>query len=214
MVTQRVGAALAAFTDAQLDIRILMLRNQIQHGWTLASVGVPIEGMFNRMARRPHIPMPQPAAMTSTGHLAAETAALAGWLRADSGLRELAATGDLTALRAASAGFGAAFDAAVQRVGHRGPGEAELASPVIADAPDLLLAAAALAARDNPAAPAMHRADPVTRRAEATRTSRELAWDSTARATNQLRIALREKGMRLADRSDPRGGRGCVLPDL
>ena len=197
-VAQRDGAALAACTAAQLDIRILMLRNQIQHGWTLTSVGVPIEGMINRLARRPHELIPQPAAMTSTAHLAAETAALAGWLRADRGLRDLAAAGDLTALRAASAGFGAAFDAAAQRVGHRGPGEAELANPVIADAPDQLLAAAALSARDNAAAaPERHRSDPVTRRADAARTARELAWDSTARATHQLRITMREKAIRL-----------------
>ena len=180
-----------------------MLRNQIQHGWTLTSVGVPIEGMLNRLARRPHELIPQPAAMTSTAHLAAETAALAGWLRADRGLRDLAAAGDLTALRAASAGFGAAFDAAAQRVGHRGPGEAELANPVIADAPDQLLAAAALSARDNAAAaPERHRSDPVTRRADTARTARELAWDSTARATHQLRITMREKAIRLvAERS-------------
>jgi hypothetical protein len=199
LAMQQRSTAVTSLTDAEIDVRIPMLRNRIQHGWVLASVGVPIEGMFSRIARRPHCLIPQPAAMTSTGHLAAETAALAGWLRGDSGLRELAVAGDITALRASSARFGAAVDQAVARVGHRGPGEAELANPVVADDPGQLLAAAALAAGESANERAnTPRADPLARLANDARTSRELAWDSTARATHQLRVILREKGSRLA----------------
>jgi nucleoside-diphosphate-sugar epimerase len=193
--------SVTSLTDAQLDVRIPLLCNRIQHGWALASVGVPIEGMFNRIARRPHCLLPQPAAMTSTGHLAAETAALAELLRGDDRLRELAVAGDITALRACSARFGAAYDQAVARVGHRGPGEAELANPVLADDPAQLLAAAALAAGNGATEPTnAPQADRLARLADAARTSRELAWDSTTRVTQELRIILREKGSRLAER--------------
>jgi len=105
-------------------------------------------------------------------------------------------------LRRGAAGpdFAAAFDAAVREVGHRGPGEAELANPVIADDPGLLLAAAELAATEE-APPAVEPdrppSDPISRRIARSRSARETAWDSTARATHQLRILLREKGSRL-----------------
>ena len=199
MVAQRDGAALAAFTDAQLDIRILMLRNQIQHGWTLTSVGVPIEAMLNRLARRPHDADPatgrhdlhRPSGRRDRRAWpggCAPTGGCANWRQP--------ATSPLCVQRRPDSA--PPSTPPLQRVGHRGPGEAELANPVIADAPDQLLAAAALSARDNAAAaPERHRSDPVTRRADTARTSRELAWDSTARATHQLRITLREKAIRL-----------------
>jgi nucleoside-diphosphate-sugar epimerase len=198
---QRGGAALAAMSDAQLDVRILLLRNQIRQGWTLTALGVVIEAALSRVARRQLPLLPHPAAMTSTSHLASETAALAGSLRNDHRLRELAMSGDLAALKSWSGGFSAMFDAAVARVGPRGPGEAELANPVVADEPEQLLAAAALAARESiPAVQDAHRSDPWSRPADSAHASRELAWDNTARATHQLRITLREVGSRLAGR--------------
>ena len=39
--------------------------------------------------------------------------------------------------------------------------------------------------------------DPISRRIARSRSARETAWDSTARATQQLRILLRERGSRL-----------------
>ncbi len=195
------GAALATMSDAQLDVRILLLRNHIRQGWTLAALGAVIEAALSRLARRTQPLTPHPAAMTSTSHLAVEIAALAGSLRTDRRLRELAMSGDLAALRSWSGGFSAMFDAAVARVGHRGPGEAELANPVIADEPEQLLAAAALAARESfPAEEEVDRSDPWSRPADNAHASRELAWDNTARATHQLRMTLREVGCRLASR--------------
>lgn len=176
---------LGTLSDARIDTRMMLLCNQIQDGWELSSLGVSIEGAFNRLARRPAALTPPPATMTSTGHVAAHTAVLAGLLRRG----------------AAGPEFAAAFDAAVRDVGHRGPGEAELANPVIADDPGLLLAAAELAATEE-AVPAVEPerppSDPIGRRIVRTRSARETAWDSTVRATHQLRILLRENGSRMA----------------
>ena len=200
---RRDSAAVAVLTESQIDARILFLRSLIGQGWALAATAATVQGVFNRLARRPGAVVAPPDALTCTGQLAGETAALAGWLRTDARLRELAAAGDLTAVRRASAGFGTAFDAAIRRVGHHGPGEAELANPVIADAPDQLLVAAALAAGDVVAGEAPGRSvDPLARRADAAGGCRELAWNSTALATHQLRITLREKGVRLFGRRD------------
>ena len=194
------AVTLSHLTDAQSDVRILRLCNQIQRGWELCAVGAAVEGVLDRLARRPGPRIPQPAAMTSTGHLAGETAALAELLRADDNLRRLVSVGDVDAMRRAAPVFTAAFDAAVRRVGHRGPGEAELANPVIADEPGQLLAAAELASGENrPAPQPAPPADPLGRRAWAIRTARESAWDSTARATHQLRTTLRAKASRLVD---------------
>lgn len=193
-------AAVEALTDAQLDARIRLLRNQIQQGWTLAGVGALAEGVLARAARRPHPVLPLPSVITATSHLSVETAALADALRSDAELRSLAAAGDLAGLRSGAPAFAAAFDAALSRVGHRGPGEAELSNPVLAESPEALLAAAALAAGTAPETPGAEQADPVTHRADAVATGREQAWDATARAINHLRVALRESGSRLSKR--------------
>ncbi len=182
--TERNAEALAAMADARLDTRILLLCNMIQQGWELSTIGTSIEGALNRLARRPGSLPPQLTTMTSTGHLAAHTATLAALMRDG----------------AAESALAAAFEAAVREVGHRGTGEGELANPVIADQPGLLLAAAELASTDGApwsAAPARPPADPLGRRAARACATREAAWDSTARVTHQLRMVLREKGSRM-----------------
>jgi len=68
---------------------------------------------------------------------------------------------------------------------------------VIADEPAQLLAAAAIAAQNGTAQPPEARTDPLSRRVAALHAARELAWDTTARATHELRITLREKGARM-----------------
>jgi len=197
--TERDAPTLTAMTDAQLDTRMLRLCALIQQGWELSTVGTSVEGAFNRLARRPGSLIPHPSATTSTGHLAARTAGLAALLRDDEAARALASAGDLDALRRAAPAFGSAFDAAVREVGHRGTGEAELANPVIADETGLLLAAAGLASGDGAADANRQSAEPAGRRAAAAYDAREAAWDGTARATHQLRMALREKGSRMRD---------------
>lgn len=60
-------------------------------------------------------------------------------LAADPPLCALAADGNLASIRALAPKTAAAVDAAVARVVHRGPGDAELASQTFADDPAMLL---------------------------------------------------------------------------
>jgi phosphohistidine swiveling domain-containing protein len=82
-----------------------------------------------------------------------------------------------------------AFDSAVARIGHRGPGATELAMPVLADRPDALLAAANRVPRSG-----WPGEEPQLPGAQA---CRALAYDTTVRFTHQFRLAVRELGRRL-----------------
>jgi hypothetical protein len=118
-----------------------------------------------------------------SGLVATETAELAAVLRADPPLRALAREGNVGSIRALSPTTAGALDAALARIGHRGPGEAELAGTVFGDDPAMLLRAAAEAAE----------AAPVTEPGAGTR---EVAHDATIRFTHELRMTLRELGSR------------------
>ncbi|OBF11391.1 hypothetical protein A5727_20980 [Mycobacterium sp. ACS4331] len=198
------GGSWEAMTDAGLDTRILLLRDRIAQGWVLASTGALVENLLLRLADRDRDGIPSPSEMTATPHLAQATALLAYELRRNPRLREVAESGDLGALRAESPSAAAVITAAIGRVGHRGPGEAEFANPVTADCPGQLLAAAALAVDigAEPVVESRRGLPTLLRQAEQIRTARELAWDVTMRNTHELRTALRTKGVRLtANRS-------------
>lgn len=142
-------AALDALTDAALATRALLLRDRIQHGWVLSGVGT-------HLARLTGAPLVwrakgDPAAL-GKGEIEVEPTvvtidALAELLRADEDLLALAGWGDVSAVRSRSPEFAAAFDDALTRIGHRGPGETELSNQTFAQRPELVLNAAAAAAR-------------------------------------------------------------------
>lgn len=192
------AAQLASLPDAALEVRIGLLRDRIHQGWILTALwlidtGVTAATLEHGKAARgvPGVDM----IMESTV-VAAETARLAAMLRADPPLCALAADGNLASIRALSPTTAAAVDAAVARIGHRGPGDAELASQTYADDPAMLLKAAGEVAADT-AAP--NEPPPTTlaqRLATNARESRELAHDTTLRFTHQLRLTLRELGSR------------------
>lgn len=187
-------AELGLLPEAALEVRLRLLRDRIHQGWILnalwlidagVTAAVPVHGPAARGV--PGIGM-----ITESGLVAAETAELASALRADPPLCALAADGNLASIRALSPKTAAAVDAAVARIGHRGPGEAELASTTFADDPALLLIAAADAATHPPAD-----SSPLTlgeRLAANARGSRELAHDTTMRYTHELRMTLRALG--------------------
>ncbi|MDD4866961.1 MAG: hypothetical protein PHQ28_07560, partial [Mycobacterium sp.] len=88
----------------------------------------------------------------------------------------------------------AALDAALDRLRHRGPGEAELAGTLFGDNPAGLLMTASEFAAAVPGDPV-----PATlprRLAASAHGSRELAHDITLRFTHELRMTLRELGSR------------------
>jgi len=118
-------------------------------------------------------------------------------LRSDRLMRALAREGDLVSVRTLSPNGAAALAAALTQIGHRGPGEAELANPTFGDDPAMLLGAASNVA-ETTAAPT-EPTPPATlahRFAAGARDSQELAYDTTIRFTHELRMALRELGSR------------------
>jgi hypothetical protein len=130
--------------------------------------------------------------MIVESHLvAAEIAELAAMLHADPPLRALAREGNLASVRTLSPTMASALDAALARVGHRGPGDAELSSPTFGDDPTMLLLAAAADPEHATPPPT-----PAPRASGHTGPSRERSHDATLRFTHHLRMALRELGTR------------------
>jgi len=191
------AAELVSLPDAGLEVRLRLLRDRIHQGWILTALWLVDAGVT--------------AAASGLGmimdgrRVAAETAELAAALRADPPLCALARQGNLASIRALSPDTAAALDAAVARVGHRGPGEAELASLMFGDDASTLLTMAS-ELTETPEAPAAP-ADAVAPTPPATfarrltgdaRRSREVAHDTTLRFTHELRMTLRELGSRRA----------------
>ncbi len=196
------AAQLMSLPDAGLEVRIPLLRDRIHQGWILTAMWLIDTGVT--AAALEHTRAGQSVAgvgmiMEST-RIAAEATELAAVLRADPPLCALAREGNLASIRALSPTVAAALDAVVARIGHRGPGEAELASPTFSDDPSMLLMAAAVDAVDTVAAPAPAEPTPpatlARRLATNARGSRELAHDTTLRFTHELRMTLRELGSR------------------
>jgi nucleoside-diphosphate-sugar epimerase len=194
------AALLAALPDAALGVRLRLLRDRVHQGWILTALWLIDSGVtaaaleHTRAASRVSgLDM----IMEST-RIAAETAELAAALRGDPPLCALAREGNVGSIRALSPDTASALDAAVARIGHRGPGEAELASPVFSDDPAMLLMAAAESAAIAAATPTEPTPPPTLARRMAAhaRGSRELAHDTTIRFTHELRKTLRELGSR------------------
>ncbi len=191
---------LAAMSDAQLETRADLLRNRIQQGWGLTALWVIDAGIAAATLEhaRAHVAVSGVDALLDSHQVATEIAALAALLRRrDQRLRTLAGDGDLDGIRALSTYVARAFEDALARIGHRGPGEVELANRVFGDDPAALLVAAADAAAKPPAEPASPEGGRLAQRAAANaRASRELAYDTTMRFTHELRMVLRELGSR------------------
>jgi hypothetical protein len=132
----------------------------------------------------------------------AKISSLAALIRGDLPLCALAVDGDFAGIGAHSQTIGAAFADAVSRIGHRGPGEIELANLMIGDDPAVLLAEAGRAATElpRPMPPAAAGEKLPDRLAASARASREMAYDTTIRFTHELRMTLRELGSRFVAR--------------
>jgi nucleoside-diphosphate-sugar epimerase len=196
---------LALLPDAGLEVRVRLLRDRIHQGWILTGLWLIDTGVtaatleHTRAASR----VPGLGMIVESTRIAAHTAELAAVLRGDPPLRALAKEGNVGSVRALSPGTAAVLDAAVARIGHRGPGEAELASQVFGDDPAMLLTAAAEAAEASVASEAAAADAAPTpppslarRLAANARGSRELAHHTTMRFTHELRMTLRELGSR------------------
>lgn len=204
-VERLAPAALASLPDASLEVRVRLLRDRIHQGWILTALWLIDTGVTAAALERTQAgdSVDGVGMIVESSRVTAETAELAAVLRGDPPLRALAREGNVASIRALSPDTAATLDAAVARIGHRGPGEAELASPTFADDPAMLLMAAAEVAvasdgAESDAAPG-DRTPPATlsqRLAANARGSRELAHDATLRFTHELRMTLRELGSR------------------
>ncbi|MGH3968420.1 MAG: NAD-dependent epimerase/dehydratase family protein, partial [Mycobacterium sp.] len=180
------AAHLSALSDAGLQVRIYLLRERIQQGWGLTALWLIDTGITAAALERTaaSTPVSGVGALLESRRVSAEIAELAVMLRRDPRVHALAAHGDLAGIRALAQSAAAEIDSVVARIGHRAPGEAELANPVFGDDPAMLLVAAAAAPiGQEPTADTL--AERLTANA---RLSRETAHDTTMRFTHELRM--------------------------
>ena len=201
---EHLGALqLMSKSDAELQVRIRLLRDRIHQGWRLTGLWLIDSGITAATVQRAglHVTVSGVGTLLRSDAIEAETTALAGLIENDAQMCALALDRDLDGVSAISPTIGAAFASAVGRIAHRGPGEVELANLMFGDDPAMLLAAAGHAANDipRPVKPAGSEANLYERMAAAARASRELAYDTTIRFTHELRMTLRELGSRLLD---------------
>jgi nucleoside-diphosphate-sugar epimerase len=197
------AAQLIWLSDAQLQVRIRLLRDRIHQGWGISGRWLIDSAITAATVGRNglQVAVSGIGALLESDAIAAETSSLATLIRNDEQLCALALERDLDAVNAQSATIGVAFASAVCRIEHRGPGEVELANLMFGDDPAMLLAAAGRAAIDlpQPMSPAGSETKLSERMAASARASRELAYDTTIRFTHELRMTLRELGSRYVD---------------
>ena len=173
----RDAASLTSLGDAALHGRIRLLRSRIHEGWVLTAQA----WMLAQLA-------PAPPTGVHSVRIDAEITSLANVLRAHPYVRGALDSGDLDAVRTAAPMVGTAVDAVLARLGHRGPGSAELAVSVIGDRPDAVIAAGERAMQHHPE----HLDGPPP-------PDHAVALDCTLRFTHQLRLAIRELAVRRID---------------
>ena len=196
------AAQLISLSDAQLQVRIRLLRDRIHQGWGISGRWLIDSAITAATVGRAglQVAVSGIGSLLESDAVVAETSSLASLIRGDEQLRALALERDLDGVSAQSAAIGAAFASAVSRIGHRGPGEIELANLMFGDDPAMLVAAAGRAATDlpEPTSLAGSEAKLSERMAASARASREMAYDTTVRFTHELRMTLRELGSRYA----------------
>lgn len=197
-------AEIADLDDPRLWARVLLWRDRLAHGWQVASIGVTLTGAAGAIHERGKAP--EPIAIDVEQLASARTMLaverIAASLRGDRELVRLAHDGRVDELRERAPQVARVLDEQLAVMGHRGPGECELANPAFADRPELLLGSAAGAAegpaprRERPAPPRSRTA----RMAVGATLAREQARDGVVRTTHCLRLAVRELGRRLVER--------------
>jgi nucleoside-diphosphate-sugar epimerase len=197
------AAQLMSRSDAELQVRVRLLRDRIHQGWGISGRWLIDSAITAATVGRNGLQLAVSGigALLDSDAVADKTASLAGLIRNDELMCALALERDLDGVSTQSPTIGAAFVSAVSQIGHRGPGEVELANLMFGDDPPMLLAAAGRAATDLPhrTSPAGPEAKMSERMAASARASRELAYDTTIRFTHELRMTLRELGSRYVD---------------
>ena len=197
------AAQLISLSDAQLQVRVRLLRDRIHQGWGISGRWLIDSAITAATVGRTglQVAVSGIGALLESDAIAAKTSSLAALIRNDEQLCALALERDLDGVSAQSASIDAAFASASRGIGHRGPGEVELANLMFGEDPAMLLAAAGRAATDvpQPMSPAGSEAKLSERMAASARASKEVAYDTTIRFTHELRMTLRELGSRYVD---------------
>ncbi len=200
---------LAALADGALLSLVDSRREQVIDTWTYSTTTNLVASAAQTLVRKVAPSLELSAMRGGTDGLASAALldgvrSLAGRVRSD---KELAAA--LSGDPAGAAGrlddidrrFATEFSALLERAGHRGPGETELANKMYADEPGRLLEAILRAASSPPRA--AQAASPTSRAQRAALQAlgravrrRERTKDVVIRATHGLRLALREVGRR------------------
>ncbi len=198
------AAQLKSLSDAQLQARARLLRDRIHQGWALTGLWLIDSGITAATVERRgvHVTIAGMGTLVDSDAITAQISSLSALIRGDLPLCALTVDGDLAGIGAQSQTIGAAFAAAVSKIGHRGPGEVELANLMIGDDPAILLADAGRAATELPRPmPQATTGEKLPERlAASARASREMAYDTTIRFTHELRMTLRELGSRFVAR--------------
>ncbi len=205
------STTLGAMSDPRLLAHIGLVHDELGQAWNVACIGNMIAGGALAAAERVGARDVATAAdgaepLASAGALLG-VHELAGLARTDPTIAAVLESGSgsevLDEIRAVAPWWAARFDEMLRDFGHRGPGETELENLVYADRPELLLDAIAKAVH---APEREERLQPTTTRAAracarvvgTTMRSRERARDAVVRITHALRLAVRERGRRLA----------------
>ncbi len=202
---------LTQLDDRRLLSLILLARDDVVHGWLLASGSFMLCAAFNVLLRglcgRDTAPPAGPELVSARSVEAVQRLVTAA-RRDPSVTRLLAEPGKrLDALAAEAPEFHAAVLAELAVIGHRGPAEVEMLSTSYADDPELLVRMVAKTLSARPAASLSGprhlaiplRAKPVALLAARQLRDREVRRDKMVRAIWVLRGLLREYGRRLTD---------------
>jgi nucleoside-diphosphate-sugar epimerase/phosphohistidine swiveling domain-containing protein len=201
-----VGDDVTRLDDRRLLSLILLARDQVVHGWVLASVSFMLCAAFNVLLRglcgRDTAPPAGPE-LVSARSVEAVHRLVAAAQRDPNVIRLLAEPGErLGKLAIDAPEFHSAVLAELELIGHRGPAEVEMLSTSYADNPELLVRMVARAMSAPPAPQPRQpqiplRAKPVAVLATRQLRDREVRRDKMVRAIWVLRSLLREYGRRL-----------------
>jgi nucleoside-diphosphate-sugar epimerase/phosphohistidine swiveling domain-containing protein len=203
-----VGQDFTDMNDERLLSQIVLARDHIVHGWTLASASILLCTAYGFFLRRltGHDITPMAGPDLVSAHSLDAVRRLVALAQCDPDVTRLLSEpgGHLDELREQVPEFYAAFAAELAFIGHRGPAEAEMRSSTYADNPELFIRMVAKSmGTPAPLAPQSPRipilVSPIAMLAAWQLRDREVRRDKVIRGIWVLRLMLREYGRRLTD---------------
>jgi rifampicin phosphotransferase len=195
-------AALGGLTDAQLTVRLRLAVDRHAQAWAVAAIGVVLASATAAPIQKKHGPDALSRIETDPNDLPSAQSMihvlrLADILQGDPKLAALAADGNVAGACESSPALSTALASALSVIGHRGPGEGELANPTFADRPEQLLIAASRRIDRGVVAHTETRLDGKSvQRAVRYMQQREQARTIAVRWTDQIRRIEQELGRR------------------